>query len=68
MPVSVVRAAAAQSTGLHYYDDAPERPGNDSDHERQVLIDRIDELSLEDRRYVAALVESLWNQHQPADR
>jgi transcriptional regulator with XRE-family HTH domain len=70
VPVSVVRAAAAQSTGLHYYDEVPERPGNDGDHERQVLIDRIDELSLEDRRYVAALVESLWNRDtpKPADR
>jgi hypothetical protein len=65
LPVSVVRAAAAESTGLHYYDEAPEWPGNAGDHERQVLIDRIDELSPEDRRYVAALVESLWNRDPP---
>jgi len=61
VPVSVVRAAAAESTGLHYYDEAPAGREDPGDRERQLLIDRIDELSPEDRRYVAALVESLWN-------
>jgi transcriptional regulator with XRE-family HTH domain len=59
VPVSLVRAAAAESTGLHYYDDAPpgqDRPGY---QERDLLIASIDELSTEDRRHVAALVESL---------
>jgi transcriptional regulator with XRE-family HTH domain len=59
VPVSAVRAAAAESTGLHYYDepqDAPERLG---DPERDLLIASIDELTAEDRRHVAALVESL---------
>jgi transcriptional regulator with XRE-family HTH domain len=58
VPVSVVRAAAAESTGLHYYDEAPSgnQPG---DQERDLLIASIDELSAEDRRHVAALVESL---------
>jgi transcriptional regulator with XRE-family HTH domain len=59
VPVSAVRAAAAESTGLHYYDEAPAgqpRPGN---QERDLLIASIDELSPEDRRHVAALVESL---------
>ena len=59
VPVSAVRAAAAESTGLHYYDEVPverERPG---DPERELLIASIDELSPEDRRHVAALVESL---------
>jgi transcriptional regulator with XRE-family HTH domain len=59
VPVTVVRAAAAESTGLHYYDEtssAPRRPG---DQERDLLIASIDELSPEDRRHVAALVESL---------
>ena len=65
MPVSVVRAAAAESTGLHYYDEAPARPDYPGDRERQVLIARIDELSPEDRRCVAALVESLWNKDVP---
>ena len=58
VPVSMVRAAAAESTGLHYYDVAP--AGNAAgDQERELLIASIDELSLEDRRHVTALVESL---------
>lgn len=58
VPVSVVRTAAAESTGLHYYDEAP--PGHQpGDQERDLLIASIDELSPEDRRHVAALVESL---------
>jgi transcriptional regulator with XRE-family HTH domain len=58
-PVSVVRAAAAESTGLHYYDEPAARPGSPGDQERDLLIASIDELSPEDRRHVAALVESL---------
>src|ERR1700730_8965794 len=58
VPVSVVRAAAAESTGLHYYDEATygHQPG---DQERDLLIASIGELSPDDRRHVAALVESL---------
>jgi len=59
VPVSLVRAAAAESTGLHYYDDAPSGPDRPGDQERDLLIASIDELSTEDRRHVAALVESL---------
>jgi transcriptional regulator with XRE-family HTH domain len=59
VPVSVVRAAAAESTGLHYYDDVPAAPGRAGDPERDLLIASIDELTPEDRRHVAALVESL---------
>ena len=59
VPVSLVRAAAAESTGLHYYDDAPTGPDRPGDQERDLLIASIDELSAEDRRHVAALVESL---------
>jgi len=61
VPVSVVRAAAAESTGLHYYDEAPGGPQNPGDPERELLIASIDELTPEDRRHVAALVESLRN-------
>jgi transcriptional regulator with XRE-family HTH domain len=62
VPVSVVRAAAAESTGLHYY-DGPRAGvgGGPGDQERELLIASIDELSPEDRRHVAALVESLRN-------
>jgi transcriptional regulator with XRE-family HTH domain len=59
LPVSAVRAAAAASTGLHYYDDEPGAPEPVSDPERDLLIASIDELTAEDRRHVAALVDSL---------
>jgi transcriptional regulator with XRE-family HTH domain len=59
VPVSVVRAAAAESTGLHYYDETPSGVPHQGDQERELLIASIDELSPEDRRHVAALVESL---------
>jgi transcriptional regulator with XRE-family HTH domain len=59
IPVSVVRAAAADSTGMHYYDGTPARHYDHDDQEREVLIASIENLSPEDRRHVAALVESL---------
>jgi transcriptional regulator with XRE-family HTH domain len=61
VPVSAVRAAAAESTGLHYYDEAPAERNQLGDQERELLIASIDELTPEDRRHVAALVESLRN-------
>jgi transcriptional regulator with XRE-family HTH domain len=61
VPVSAVRAAAAESTGLHYYDNAPAGQEQPDDQERELLIASIDELTPEDRRHVAALVESLRN-------
>jgi transcriptional regulator with XRE-family HTH domain len=71
VPVSAVRAAAAESTGLHYYDEPPAGAGRGGpgDQERELLIASIDELSAEDRRHVAALVESLRNRDaRPAGR
>jgi transcriptional regulator with XRE-family HTH domain len=65
VPVSAVRAAAAQSTGLHYYDEVPAVPGDPGDRERELLIASIDELTPEDRRHVAALVESLRSRTSP---
>lgn len=65
VPVSAVRAAAAESTGLHYYEEVPagrQRPDN---LERDLLIASIDELTPEDRRHVAALVESLRHRASP---
>ena len=69
VPVSAVRAAAAESTGLHYYDEAPPGPSRSGDQERDLLIASIDELSAEDRRHVLALVESLRKKasEEPAD-
>jgi transcriptional regulator with XRE-family HTH domain len=61
VPVSAVRTAAAESTGLHYYDSSQVRPWDPDDRERELLIASIDELTPEDRRHVAALVESLRN-------
>ena len=61
VPVSAVRAAAAESTGMHYYDDTPTGNQGQYDHERELLIASIDELTPEDRRHVAALVDSLRN-------
>ncbi|MFY9889612.1 MAG: helix-turn-helix transcriptional regulator [Streptosporangiaceae bacterium] len=70
VPVSAVRAAAADSTGLHYYDEARNGRELAGDQARQLLIASIDELTPEDRRHVAALVESLRKKgsQQPTDR
>ena len=61
VPVSVVRAAAAESTGLHYYDEPSPGERRHGDQERDLLIASIDELSPADRQHVAALVESMRN-------
>ena len=65
LPVSMVRSAAAESTGLHYYDDEPGTPEPARDPERDLLIASIDELTADDRRHVAALVESLRKKAGP---
>jgi hypothetical protein len=59
VPVSAVRGAAAESTGMHYYDGAPAGHHDHDEQERELLIASIGELTPEDRRHVAALVESL---------
>src|SRR6202043_1822273 len=38
VPVSAVRAAAAESTGLHYYDQVPAGQEHPDDQERELLI------------------------------
>jgi transcriptional regulator with XRE-family HTH domain len=70
VPVSAVRTAAAESTGLHYYDEVPAEPEHPADPERELLIASIDELTPDDRRHVAALVESLRNRasSEPKDQ
>jgi transcriptional regulator with XRE-family HTH domain len=70
LPVSAVRAAAAESAALHYYDEGPAGQEQPGDRERELLIASIDELTPEDRRHVAVLVESLRNRAspEPADR
>jgi transcriptional regulator with XRE-family HTH domain len=65
VPVSAVRAAAAKSTGLHYYDETPAGREDPADRERELLIASIDELTPEERRHVAALVESMRKKTSP---
>src|ERR1700728_1770878 len=62
VPVSVVRAAAAESTGMHYYDEPADGPrGVPGDQERELLIASIDELSPEDLGHAAAAGAALMN-------
>jgi transcriptional regulator with XRE-family HTH domain len=68
VPLSVVWTAAAESTGLHYYDEGPSGQQNPGDPERELLIASIDELSPDDRRHVVALVESLRNRAVPGQQ
>lgn len=62
MLVTVVRAAAAEPAGLHYDDEAPSGPPRPGGQEDSFLIASADELSREDRRRVAEMVESLRRQ------
>jgi transcriptional regulator with XRE-family HTH domain len=70
LPTSAVRGAAAESTGLHYYDEVSAGREYAVDQERELLIASLDELRPEDRRHVAALVESLRKRAapEPTDR
>ncbi|MEZ0065213.1 transcriptional regulator with XRE-family HTH domain [Streptacidiphilus sp. MAP12-20] len=52
LPLDTVRRAAAEACGIHLYQAAP-------DPEVDVLIASVQQLSVQDRRHVAALVESL---------
>jgi hypothetical protein len=54
-------AHAAESTGLHYYDEVPAGQEPAGDQGREFLIAGIDELTPGDRRHVAALAGSLRN-------
>src|SRR5689334_25012007 len=47
LPVSAVRAAAAESTGLHYYDQAPAERGHAGDPERGLPVASTRELTPE---------------------
>jgi len=53
LPLDAVRRAAAEACGIHLYATGP------SDPEVDVLIASLQKLSVDDRRHVAALVESL---------
>ncbi|MFI8351510.1 helix-turn-helix domain-containing protein [Streptomyces sp. NPDC085596] len=64
LPLDTVRRAAAEACGIHVYgspageDDAPTAPRS-GDPEVDLLIASVQRLSSDDRRHVAALVESL---------
>ncbi|MFC1415202.1 helix-turn-helix domain-containing protein [Streptacidiphilus cavernicola] len=55
LPLDAVRRAAAEACGIHVYAAAE----GSSDPEVDVLIASLQKLSVDDRRHVAALVESL---------
>jgi transcriptional regulator with XRE-family HTH domain len=66
MPLDTVRRAAAEACGIHVYYAPGGHPGSDgaagaapSDPDVDVLIASVQRLSADDRRHVAALVESL---------
>ncbi|WP_042422402.1 helix-turn-helix domain-containing protein [Streptacidiphilus anmyonensis] len=52
LPLDTIRRVAAEACGIHLYEAAP-------DPEVDVLIASVQQLSPENRRHVAALVESL---------
>ncbi|MFF4188929.1 helix-turn-helix domain-containing protein [Streptomyces sp. NPDC001691] len=65
LPLDTVRRAAAEACGIHIYaadsatTDAARAETPDADPEVEVLIASLQRLSPDDRRHVAALVESL---------
>ncbi|MDQ0785437.1 transcriptional regulator with XRE-family HTH domain [Streptomyces sp. B3I7] len=72
LPLDTVRRAAAEACGIHVY--APgAQPGGDggtvssSDPDVDVLIASVQRLSSDDRRHVAALVESLLHRSPDGD-
>jgi transcriptional regulator with XRE-family HTH domain len=60
LPLDAVRRAAAEACGIHVYEAAP-------DPEVDVLIASLQQLSAQDRRHVAALVESLLERGKGAE-
>ncbi|MEU5050620.1 helix-turn-helix transcriptional regulator [Streptomyces sp. NPDC021096] len=59
LPLDTVRRAAAEACGIHLYPTAEDAPGTPPDPEVDLLIASVQRLSSDDRRHVAALVESL---------
>ncbi|MFE2965881.1 helix-turn-helix domain-containing protein [Streptomyces sp. NPDC059340] len=60
LSLDTVRRAAAEACGIHVYAaDAPPAEGAPADPEVDLLIASVQQLSADDRRHVAALVESL---------
>ncbi|MFK4103541.1 transcriptional regulator [Streptomyces sp. NPDC019531] len=61
LPLDTVRRAAAEACGIHVYGppDAQDTAAHPADPEVDLLIASVQKLSADDRRHVAALVESL---------
>lgn len=61
LPLDAIRRAAAEACGIHLYASPPPaaEPTASADPEVDVLIASLQKLSMDDRRHVAALVESL---------
>ncbi len=61
LPLDAIRRAAAEACGIHLYASGPAGAGGGpaADPEVDVLIASLQKLSIDDRRHVAALVESL---------
>ncbi|MGW2639372.1 transcriptional regulator [Streptomyces sp. NPDC001348] len=61
LPLDAVRRAAAEACGIHVYGTPPADAGAApaTDPEVDLLIASVQKLSSDDRRHVAALVESL---------
>ena len=58
LPLDTVRRAAAEACGIHVY-GSPSSQDTEADPEVDLLIASVQKLSADDRRHVAALVESL---------
>jgi transcriptional regulator with XRE-family HTH domain len=58
LPLDTVRRAAAEACGIHVY-GSPQGQDAEADPEVELLIASVQKLSADDRRHVAALVESL---------
>ena len=64
LPLDTVRRSAAEACGIHVYgapagEDAESAAARSGDPEVDLLIASVQKLSTDDRRHVAALVESL---------
>jgi transcriptional regulator with XRE-family HTH domain len=71
LPLDTVRRAAAEACGIHVYgtpagQDADGTAAPATDPEVDLLIASVQQLSAEDRRHVAALVESLLGRSAPS--
>jgi DNA-directed RNA polymerase specialized sigma24 family protein len=66
LPLDSLRRAAAEACGIHVYADADES-ASPADPEVDLLIASVQKLSADDRRHVAALVESLLDRAPESD-